>query len=91
MLTKCYYNCRLTSLIRQEGRCDMTVAVACNLAEGVVLGVDSAVTMSNQQKQVIKTYEHAEKIFKLGEKPVGIATYGLGAIGNRIIGSYVRE
>lgn len=69
----------------------MTVAVACNLAEGVVLGVDSAVTMTNQQRQVIKTFEHAVKLFQLGEKPVGIATFGMGAIGNRIIGSYVRE
>jgi hypothetical protein len=79
------------TFLKTNGRKDMTVAVACNLAEGVVLGVDSAVTMSNKKKQVIKTYEHAVKLFQLGEKPVGIATYGMGAIGNRIIGSYVRE
>lgn len=69
----------------------MTVAVACNLAEGVVLGVDSAVTLSNKQGEVVKTYEHAVKLFQLGDKPVGIAIYGSAALGNRIVGSYVRE
>jgi len=69
----------------------MTVAVACNLAEGVVLGVDSAVTLSNKQGEVVKTYEHAVKLFQLGDKPVGIATYGSAALGNRIVGSYIRE
>lgn len=69
----------------------MTVAVACNLAEGVVLGVDSAVTLSNQQGEVVKTYEHAVKLFQLGDKPVGIAIYGSAALGTRIIGSYIRE
>lgn len=69
----------------------MTVAVAVNLAEGVILGVDSAVTLSNQQGEVVKTYEHAVKLFQLGDKPVGIATYGLAALGNRIVGSFVRE
>ncbi len=69
----------------------MTVAVACNLAEGVVLGVDSAVTLSNDKGEVVKTYEHAVKLFQLGEKPIGVATYGSGALGNRIIGSYIRE
>lgn len=69
----------------------MTVAVACNLAEGVVFGVDSAVTLANGQGNVVKTYEHAVKLFQLGEKPIGLATYGVGALGSRIIGSYVRE
>lgn len=91
VLTKYYNDDRLCSLKGEDRGYEVTVAVACNLAEGVVLGVDSAVTMSNQQGQIIKTYEHAVKLFQLGEKPVGIATYGMGALGNRIIGSYVRE
>lgn len=65
----------------------MTVAVSCNLADGVVLGVDSAVTIGN----VLKVYENAEKLFQLGEKPIGIATFGIGALGTRGIGSYIRE
>lgn len=69
----------------------MTIAVACNLAEGVVLGVDSAVTLTNDNGDVVKTYEHAAKLFQLGDKPIGIATYGLSALGSRIIGSYIRQ
>jgi len=65
----------------------MTVAVACNLAEGVVLGVDSAVTIHDSQGLVVKVYENAVKLFQLGEKPIGIAAFGIGALGNRIIGS----
>lgn len=90
-LTKTLVNDMLTSPKGQGGGCEMTVAVACNLAEGVVLGVDSAVTLGDKQGNVVKTYEHAVKLFQLGEKPIGLATYGIGALGSRIIGSYVRE
>ena len=68
----------------------MTVAVACNLSDGVILGVDSAVTVPAPQG-IVKVYENAEKLFQLGERPIGVATYGLGALGMRSIGSYVRE
>ena len=68
----------------------MTIAVACNLAEGVVLGVDSAVTLGDSVT-VLKVYENAEKLFQLGKKPIGIATFGIAAIGARGIGSYIRE
>lgn len=69
----------------------MTVAVACNLPEGVVLGVDSAVTLNNERGEILKVYENAEKLFQLGQKPIGIAAYGMGSIGPRNIGSYIRE
>lgn len=90
-LTRGKLDDRLISLKGQEGRCEMTVAVACNLPDGVVLGVDSAVTLSNDKGEVVKTYEHAVKLLQLGEKPIGVATYGAGALGNRIIGSYMLE
>lgn len=69
----------------------MTVAVSCNLPDGVILGVDSAITMSDNQGRVVKVYENAEKLFQLGDNPVGIATFGMGSIGTRSIGSYIRE
>ena len=69
----------------------MTVAVACNLAEGVILGVDSAITMNDPEGRVVKVYENAVKPFQLGSKPIGIAFFGTGAIGNRNIGTYIRE
>jgi hypothetical protein len=69
----------------------MTVAVAFNAAEGVILGADSAITLNDTNGAVVKTYENATKIFQLGDKPIGLATFGLGSLGNRIIGSYIRE
>jgi hypothetical protein len=38
-----------------------------------------------------KVYENAEKLFQLGTRPIGVATYGLGGIEARSIGSYLRE
>ena len=67
----------------------MSVAVACNLSDGLVLGVDSAVTVSCGQST--KIYDNAEKIFQLGNKRVGIAIYGLAGLGERSIGSFIRE
>lgn len=69
----------------------MTVAVSCNLSEGVVLAVDSAVTLSTPDGGVAKVYENADKLFQLGNRPIGMAIYGLGAMGQRSIGSFIRE
>ena len=69
----------------------MTVAVSCNLSDGVVLGVDSAVTLSAPGGSVAKTYENAEKLFQLGDRSIGVAVFGLATLGNRSIGSYIRE
>lgn len=68
----------------------MSVAVSCNLSDGVVLGVDSAVTMQ-AVGGVAKVYENAEKLFQLGKRPIGVAVFGLGTLGNRSLGSFVRE
>jgi hypothetical protein len=69
----------------------LTVAVSCNVSEGVILGVDSAVTISHPEGGVVKIYEHAEKLFQLAQKPIGIASFGIGALGARNIGSFIRE
>lgn len=68
----------------------MSVAVSCNLSDGVVLGVDSAVAIS-ASGSVAKTYENAEKLFQLGDRPIGVAVFGIGTLGDRSIGSYIRE
>jgi hypothetical protein len=46
----------------------VTVAVSCNLSDGVILGVDSAVTVPAPQG-IVKVYENAEKLFSLGSAP----------------------
>ena len=49
----------------------MTVAVSCSLADGVILGVDSAGTISDP-RGILKVIENAEKLFQLVDKPVGL-------------------
>lgn len=69
----------------------MTVAVTVNLSDGVVFGVDSMVTLPSSAGKETTVYDNSEKLFPLGKLPIGIATYGLGAMGSRSIGSYLRE
>lgn len=69
----------------------VTVATSCNLSDGVVLGVDSAVTIGGGGGSIAKVYENAEKLFGLGDRPIGVAAYGLGNLGARSIGSYLNE
>jgi len=69
----------------------MTVAVSCNLSDGVILGVDSAVTVPSPRGGIAKVYENAEKLFQLADRTIGISCFGLGGLGARSIGSYVRE
>ncbi|HTC92883.1 MAG TPA: hypothetical protein VK699_05470 [Terriglobales bacterium] len=68
----------------------MSVAVVCNLSDGVILGVDSALTIGDASSPA-KVYEDAEKLFALDELPIGIATYGMAAIGDRTIGNLLRQ
>ena len=82
-----------------QGRPEVTIAVACNLADGVVMGVDSAITIhgivklpdGGQQSGIMKVYNDAEKLFPLFDLPVGIASFGLAQLELRTIQSYVRE
>src|SRR6266571_2901184 len=83
----------------------MTIAVCCTLADGVVLGTDSAITVAGAvqtpqgiQQGVLKVYNEAEKVFgfhidvqKDLRLPVGLVTFGLATLGNRTIESFVRE
>jgi integrase len=55
----------------------VTVAVACNLSDGVALAVDSAVTLPDGTGGIAKVYENAQKLFQLGDRPIGIAVFGL--------------
>lgn len=83
----------------------MTIAVCCTLADGVVLGTDSAITVQGTvmtpqgpQVGVLKVYNDAEKMFsfhadasKEERLPVGMVTFGMATIGSRTLQSYVRE
>lgn len=65
--------------------------MSCNLSDGVILGVDSAVTASAATGGVLKVYEKADKLFQLSNSPIGIATFGIATILQRTVGSYLRE
>ncbi len=68
----------------------MSVCVACNISDGVIIGVDSATTLGDPLNPV-KIYGGVEKLFPLGELPVGLATYGLASIAGRTIASWTAE
>lgn len=68
----------------------MSVAVTLTISDGFIVGVDSAVTISFGAGKT-NIYEDAEKIFQLGERRIGVATTGLAGIGDRSIGSFIRE
>jgi hypothetical protein len=67
----------------------MSVAVICNLSDGLVIGVDSAVTVADANG-IQKVFEDGEKLFQLAAK-IGVATYGLGGLEGRSIGSFIHE
>ncbi|MBZ5695958.1 MAG: hypothetical protein LAN36_11445 [Acidobacteriia bacterium] len=67
----------------------MSVAVLCNLSDGLIIGVDSAITVSDSNG-IQKVFEDGEKLFQLAGK-IGVAAYGLGGLEGRSIGSFVHE
>lgn len=67
----------------------MSVAVLCNLSDGLIIGVDSAVTISDASA-IQKVFEDGEKLFQLADK-IGVATFGLGGLEGRSIGSFIHE
>ncbi len=77
----------------------MSIVVTCNLSDGVIVGTDSAVTIQGEITTgegkptggILKVYNHSEKLFQLEDLPICIASFGLGILGERTIGSYVKE
>ena len=65
--------------------------MAFNLSDGVIMAVDSAITMFDSQGAITKVFLDAEKIFRLKEMRVGIATYGVASLHGRTLGSFIRE
>ncbi len=61
----------------------------CNLSDGLIIGVDSAVTVRDANG-IQKVFEEGEKLFQLADK-IGVATYGLGGLEGRSIGSFIHE
>jgi hypothetical protein len=47
----------------------------------VLLAIDSAVTLPDGGGGVAKVYENAQELFQVADRPIGIAAFGLGALG----------
>jgi len=69
----------------------MTIIIAVNINEGIVLGSDSAATIVNENKE-LKFFYKRTKIFNyLSEIPIGIAIYGDNEIENVPLSSLIKE
>ncbi|HYX70854.1 MAG TPA: hypothetical protein VE825_17095 [Terriglobales bacterium] len=72
----------------------MSIVATVKVYDGIVLGAESMTQLTANiegQQQLIKSYENAQKIFEIGDLPVGVLTYGIGNIGRRSIESFVHE
>ena len=69
----------------------MTIAISCCLADGAIVGADSAITVFAPGGGVAKVYNDAEKIFPLFSLHVGLVTFGVASLGQRTIRSYGLE
>jgi len=75
----------------------MTIAISLKVNNGVVLATDSAATIFAQtpdgkQMGVVNVYQNAEKLFNLCKGfPIGVITWGSGAIGQASISSLTRD
>src|SRR5580658_6143181 len=69
---------------------NVSVAVLLNLSDGLILGVDSAVTVFDSNG-ISKVFEESDKLFQLAGLRIGIATFGVAGLEGRTIGSFIRE
>ena len=72
----------------------MSIVASVKVYDGVVIGAESMTQLMsnvNGELRFMKSYSHAQKIFRIAELPVGALTYGGGNIGNRSMESFVHE
>jgi hypothetical protein len=69
----------------------MSICVALNLSDGVVMAVDSATTMFSAPGTISKVFLDADKLFQLKTLRIGVATYGVASLHGRTIGSFISE
>ncbi len=77
----------------------MSIVIVVKVSEGLVLGADSAATLSGQLKDssgaifngVLKTFYNAKKLLQVGDFPIGVLNWGAAFIGDRTMESQVRE
>lgn len=69
----------------------MTIAIALKVGDGIILGADSASTLS-AAGGVANVYFNAEKLINLVKgKPIGLLTYGLGGLDGRSVSALAKD
>jgi hypothetical protein len=74
----------------------MTIAIALQVHDGVVLASDSALTLNDPQKtgpeSILNVYNNGNKIFNLLKgSPIGAVFYGSGSIGTSSVPTLVKD
>lgn len=70
----------------------MTIVVTVKINDGIVLASDSATTFSDDQGNVVKIYNNANKVFNLVKgRPIGGLTWGAGGIGAASISTITKD
>jgi hypothetical protein len=70
----------------------MTIAICLKVGDGVVLGTDSATSLIGENNEYYNIYLSGEKTINVVKGlPIGLMTYGLGALMGLSIGSLARD
>jgi len=76
----------------------MSICVSVKVGEGLVFAADSAITLTAPVEgaaegtvQIQQIYAHGNKISQVGSYPMGVATWGQGAVGDRTVSSLFAE
>jgi hypothetical protein len=74
----------------------VTIAIALQVHDGVVLASDSAVTLHDPAKpgpdNVLNVYNHGNKIFNLRKGlPIGAVFYGMGTMGQASVSTLIKD
>ncbi len=74
----------------------MTICVSVKLRDGIVLGTDSMTQIQAPASPggapvVLKAYQNARKLFRVGTLPIGVEVWGIGNFGERTIESLMLE
>jgi hypothetical protein len=71
---------------------NMTIVVTVKINDGIVLASDSATTFSDDDGNVVKIYNNANKVFNLVKGvPIGGLTWGAGGIGAASISTITKD
>jgi hypothetical protein len=74
----------------------VTIVASVKVRDGLILATDSMTQIYGQapdepKPKFLKGYENARKLFRVGDLPIGVMTYGLGNIGQRSIEGLMLE